>query len=54
MESIRNEAKISCELIYHPNIVRSYTYYRKDDFFYIVMEYAGYQSLDDMALPLTS
>ena len=52
MESIRNEAIISCRLEYHPNIVRSYTNYRKGDFFYIVMEFTGHKCLDDLALPL--
>lgn len=39
--------------LYHPNIVRLYSSFRQKDSYYIVMEYAGHRSLDDLALPIT-
>ena len=38
--------------MYHPNVVRCYSSFRKDDCFYIVMEYAGHRTLNDLVLPL--
>jgi serine/threonine-protein kinase ULK/ATG1 len=53
MQGVRNEVKLMSLCLYHPNIVRIYSSFRQQDFFYIVMEYAGHRSLDDVALPIT-
>jgi serine/threonine protein kinase len=50
--SLRNETKIQEALYYHPNVVRCYKSFRKEDSFYILMEYVGHQTLDDLTLPL--
>ena len=39
--------------MYHPNVVRYYHSFRKNDFFFIVMEFVGYQSLEDLKLPFS-
>ena len=35
-------------------MIRCYSSYRKDDFFFIVMEFGGDRCLDDLELPLTN
>lgn len=40
------------ECLYHPNVVRCYSSFRNNDHFYILMEYAGHRTLDDLVLPL--
>lgn len=44
--------KLQEELLYHPNVVRCYRAFQKDDYFCIMMEYVGHQTLDDLTLPL--
>lgn len=52
METLRNEAFLLSQCVYHPNVVRCYSSFRKGDDFFIVMEYVGHSSLNDISLPL--
>ena len=38
--------------LYHPNVVRCYSCVRKEGRFYILMEFAGHRTLEDLAGPL--
>ena len=42
------------DCLYHPNVVRCFSSYRKKDHFYIFMEYVGFRTLDDLSVPLTN
>lgn len=54
MNSLRNEVSLLTRCLYHPNIVRCYSSYRRNDDFYIVMEYVGHSSLNDIPMPLSN
>jgi serine/threonine protein kinase len=42
------------DCFYHPNIVRCYSSFHNQDHFYILMEYVGYRTLDDLSVPLNN
>ena len=42
LKNLRNEMKLQEELLYHPNVVRCYCAFQKDDYFCIMMEYVGH------------
>ena len=54
MQEVKNEAQILAECLYHPNIVRYYSSYRKGDYYYIAMEYVNGHPLSSLELPFNS
>lgn len=53
MNEALNEVRLLSACTYHPNIVRYIHSSHTESTFYLLMEFAGYETLADLTLPLT-